>query len=91
MKDGFNLGIQHRIFNNEVRKRRLEMGLTQDQLNELCDLRWQTIGKIENFRCYPSIKKAKKIAEVLGTIPEVLFPNWLEVFKPQRTTTVTYY
>lgn len=84
----FNLGIQHRIFNNEVRKRRVEMGLTQKQLGEKLG-GWNRINGIENFKVYPSKKEAEKIAEVLGATVAVLFPEWLEIFKPTKTMTIT--
>lgn len=86
----FSVGIQHRIFNNEIRKRRLEMGLTQDQLGELSGLGGGTINHFENFRVYPSsIDKAKRLAEVLDSTVEQLFPEWLKIFKPKRTSIVT--
>ena len=87
--DNFSVGIQHRIFNNEVRKRRIELGLTQLQLGQLVEMGSQTIGHIESFKKYPTRDEGERIAEALGTTPQQLFPQWLELFKPKRTTFTT--
>jgi RNA polymerase sigma factor (sigma-70 family) len=89
MEDKFRLGIKHQIFNNEVRKRRIEMGYTQQDLAKVCGIGKQTIGHIETFRQYPDIKKAKRIAEVLQSDIKTLFPQWLEVLKGRKTTIIT--
>lgn len=85
----FNLGIKHQLFNNEVRKRRLELGLTQKQLAKLCGLGKQTVGHIETFRSYPIRDQGEKIAKVLESTVEVLFPIWTKEFIGKLTTVVT--
>ena len=89
LHQAFKIGIQHRIFNNEVRKRRLVMGLTQQQLAQTCELGKATISRIETFRLFPSEAQGIRIGEVLNEKPEVLFPQWLEYFKPKRTSVTT--
>ena len=89
-KTDFSLGVQHRIFNNELRKRRIKLGLTQIQLGKMVGVGKSTINHYESFRQYPTtINVANKIAEVLKTTPSILFPEWLKVFKPKRTTIIT--
>ena len=85
----FAIGVQHRIFNNEVRKRREAMGLTQKQLEKLANVGGQKIGNIESFRVYPTKDEAERIAEILDAPIDALFPKWLEIYKPKRTSIVT--
>lgn len=85
----FSLGVKHQIFNNELRKRREAMGLSQYKLGQLCGLGEQTIGHFETFRSYPQDHQAKKIAEILDVSVDILFPKWLELFKPKRTSITT--
>ena len=85
----FSLGIKHQLFNNEVRKRRLELGLTQQQLAMSCGLGEQTLGQIETFRRYPSDYQSQKIAEALGVSIEVLFPKWIEELRNKPTSITT--
>ena len=85
----FSLGVKHQIFNNELRKRREAMGLTQQQLGEICGMGKGSIAHFEAFRSFPQEWQAKKLAEVLDTTVEILFPKWLELFKPKRTSITT--
>jgi len=89
MRQQFSLGIKHQLFNNEVRKRRLVLGLTQIQLAELCGIGKGTLAHIETFRAYPSVERATKIAKVLGSTVNQLFPRWIETFKDKRTSIIT--
>ena len=43
----------------------------------------------ENFRSYPQKDQAIKLAQYLDCKPEELFPEWLKMFKPKRTSVVT--
>lgn len=85
----FSLGIKHQLFNNEVRKRRLAMGLFQKELAEKCGLKDQTISNIETFRTYPSDYQAEQIAKILGCKVETLFPGWIETLKDKKTSITT--
>lgn len=50
----------------DLKKARLEKGLTQQQLAEMLGITRQTISHIECGRIKPSIDNAKAIANVLG-------------------------
>lgn len=85
----FNIGIKHKIFNNEVRKRRIEKGLTQKELSIMCGMSEQSIGRIESFDKYPTREEGEKIAENLDSYVEILFPTWVEIFKQKKSSFVT--
>lgn len=86
---GFSLGVQHKIFNNEIRKRREALGLSQEKFSLNCGISKYKIGLLENFRIYPSEEEADVIAKALNTTPEILFPEWLKLYKPKVTKVVT--
>jgi RNA polymerase sigma factor (sigma-70 family) len=88
-KEEFSLGVKHQIFNNEVRKRRLERGLTQKQLGKICGRSNGFIGHIETLRTYPSLEDAEMIATALGSTVRELFPKWINEFKKYRNSVVT--
>jgi RNA polymerase sigma factor (sigma-70 family) len=85
----FSLGIEHKIFNNEVRKRRLERHLSQIKLASLLRCSEAVISNIENFRSYPRKELANKMAKFFETSVLTLFPNWLKLFKPKQTKIIT--
>lgn len=89
-KDRFSLGVKHQVFNNEVRSRRLRLGMTQKQLGELVGLGVAAISHIESFRNYPSGKRADKIAKVLGTTVDKLFPQWLAEYRDIKPVTTIH-
>lgn len=51
---------------NFVKVKRIEKGLTQEQLAKLVDIDRTMIGKIESGAATPSVNLAKKIADILG-------------------------
>lgn len=59
--------------NNKVRKRRQELGLTQEQLGEATKVTRQTIISLEKGGYTPSVELALKIAHQLKTTVEDLF------------------
>jgi LuxR family maltose regulon positive regulatory protein len=59
-----------------LKRRRLECGLTQDELGELVGYAGQTIRKIEIGRRRPSPKLALRLAETLRLPPEE-HPGWM--------------
>lgn len=89
MKDTFNVGVKHSIFNNELRKRRLSLGLSQKELSQASGVTITAVGNLETFRRMPSEKEATQICRVLDTDISTVFPEWLKLFKPKRTTVVT--
>lgn len=56
-----------------VRRLRLESGLTQEQLAHECELDLTYIGGIERGRRNPSVKVLGKLAAALGVHPGTLF------------------
>lgn len=89
LNQAFKIGIQHRIFNNEVRKRRVALGLTQKQLGLVIDKSHTYLSALESFRLFPTEEDGIKLAEVLQSTPQELFPKWLEYFKPKQTTIIS--
>lgn len=57
-----------------VQERRKELGLTQTQLADLCDVTQQTISQVESGRIVPVDRLKIGLAHALGTRPGVLFP-----------------
>jgi putative transcriptional regulator len=61
---------------NRLKERRLELGLTQSELAELCLVTRKTINTVENGVFVPSTLLALKLAAALRATVEQLF--WLE-------------
>ena len=62
-----------RKFGALVRQLRLEKGMSQERLAELCGLHRNYIGAIERAERTPTIVTAHKLAQALGTTLSVLF------------------
>jgi transcriptional regulator with XRE-family HTH domain len=62
-----------RRFGVLVRQLRLEKGLSQERLAELCGMHRNYIGAIERAERTPSIVAADKIARALGTTVAEMF------------------
>lgn len=58
---------------NEVRLRRREAGLTQEQLARLCAVSRQTIITVEAHTHTPTLPLALTLARTLGTSTDELF------------------
>ena len=58
---------------NGVRERRLERGLTQEQLAALAGVSRQSIIAIERGRYVPSLPLALRLAEIFGCATDDLF------------------
>ena len=61
---------------NRLKERRTELGLTQNELAELCLVSRKTINTVENGVFIPSTLLALKLAEALNVRVEQLF--WIE-------------
>jgi transcriptional regulator with XRE-family HTH domain len=57
----------------EIRRRRLDAGLTLVRLAEMARLSQPFLSQIENERAQPSIESLERIAQALGTTPQSLF------------------
>jgi transcriptional regulator with XRE-family HTH domain len=62
-----------RGFGALVRQLRLEKGMSQERLAELCGLHRNYVGAVERAERTPSIVTAKKLAKALGTTLSSLF------------------
>ena len=61
---------------NRLKERRLELGLTQSQLADLCLVTRKTVNTVENGVFVPSTILALKLSEALNVPVEQLF--WIE-------------
>lgn len=61
-----------RLLGRNVRKRRVEAGLTQEQLSELSGFSQQYISDMERGLRNPTIVSLYELAQALGTTPVVL-------------------
>ena len=61
-----------RIFDSNVQKYRLRMGISQEKLADLCGLHRTYISDIERCNRNVSLKSVEKISEALGVaVPEL--------------------
>lgn len=54
-----------KVFADNMKKRRKELGLSQEKLGELSNLHRTYIGGIEQYNRNPSLKSMEKIAKAL--------------------------
>lgn len=69
------------VIGQNVRKARLKAGLTQENLAELVEVHWQTIGYIENGKYPFSVATFVRIGQVLDISPNRLLDGMPE-FNP---------
>jgi transcriptional regulator with XRE-family HTH domain len=60
-------------FGELVRRLRLEKGLSQERLAELCGMHRNYVGAVERAERTPSIVAANKLARALGTTLSSMF------------------
>ena len=65
---------------NRIKERRAELGLTQADLAEACQVSRKTVNTVENGIFVPSALLALKLARALQLAPGDLF--WLEETAP---------
>jgi len=80
-EDDFELSIKYSMKNYEMQKLRIKKGLKLEELSELIGEHNQTAGRIESCRLYPTEQIQNKIADVLGSTREKIFPEWLVYFE----------
>lgn len=59
--------------NNNIKSKRKELGLTQENLAKLLSVTRQTINAIENNKYNPTLELAMKMAKLLNVKVEELF------------------
>ena len=83
-RDEFHFGVSTRLFNYNLKRKRIEKGLTMQQLADAVGVSLQTMFYYQSFRVYPPLDKAAKIAEVLETDLNTLFPAEIASFRIKR-------
>jgi transcriptional regulator with XRE-family HTH domain len=63
------------VLRDNMRKRRKQLGLTQEKLAEMCDTDACYISQIEIGNRFPSLEYLERIAEALDMEPCLLFYN----------------
>ena len=58
---------------NNIREKRRELGLSQEELAKRCGVSRQTVNAIENNKYDPTLALAFKLARELGTTVDSLF------------------
>ena len=58
---------------NQIKKRRTDMGLSQEELAKQCGVSRQTINAIENNKYDPTLALAFALAKALGLTVDTLF------------------
>lgn len=62
-------------FGDTVRKRRVEVGLSQDQLAKVADMDRSYVGRIDRGEVNISLEKLYQLAEALQCHPRDLLPD----------------
>lgn len=58
---------------NLIRKKRKELGLSQDELAKKCGVSRQTVNAFENNKYDPTLASAFRLSKKLGTTVDELF------------------
>jgi transcriptional regulator with XRE-family HTH domain len=72
------LGLQQRLYNAEIRSRRIRLGLSQHALALKIGVTTAAVGQIETLRRVNHSPTVIKLAEFFGVSPETLCPLWLK-------------
>ena len=84
--EDFGLGVKTSIYNNELRKRRIALGMEQKDLAKKIGKTNSVISHYETFKNYPDKKAAAKIAKILNCDIETIFPAWLQEYKLKKSS-----
>src|SRR3990167_4268309 len=76
----FELRYKLTIKNHELEKRRITLGLKQEQVAYRLGLGVASYSAIESCRQYPNPERQSQIAKILGSSVDTLFPEWLKIF-----------
>ena len=66
---------------NEIRRYRLQLGVTQRELARRCGVRLSTFSDWERGITCPSVPMVLRLAKILSTLAEGLYP---EFYAPQK-------
>lgn len=86
-----------RLKNNQLKQRRMQLGLTQKNMANFIGIGHAVYGALENLR-YPVKDRdgewtsaVKKIADFFDTEPSILFPEWLDLVQEPVVTKLMDY
>ena len=68
----------------EIRRYRLQLGLTQAQLAQQLGIRAETISQWERGITCPAAQPLLRLAKTLGTLAEALYPDYYRVHDHQE-------
>ena len=64
--------VDYKAVGRRLGRARKQLGYTQEQLGELCDLTAKYISNIERAKSIPSLETLMRLCEALETTPDVL-------------------
>lgn len=76
------LGLKQRMYNAEVRNRRVRLGLSQLHLAQKVGVSVGAVCAVETLRlCSPTAPVVVKLSVFFGVSPETLCPTWLKMVR----------
>ena len=85
---GLEIGLEAKLRNYGIKRRRLALGWTQKQLGEKVGYSSHAIGAFESFRMRPIDDCREKLAAALGCTAQDIWPDWLDVLRDTSFTSV---
>lgn len=82
------IGLEYRLRNYGVKRRRKALGMTQKQLGIKAGASQHSIMMIEGFRQRPSPELRSRIAQALGCSDQQVWPDWLDVLRESKGTSI---
>ena len=73
---------------NEIRRYRLQLGVTQRELARKCGVRLSTFSSWERGMTCPSVPMVLKLAKLLSTLAEGLYPDFYDVRRFEEGVTI---
>lgn len=64
------MSLDYQLIGKRIKKRRDQVGLTQEKLAEACGISEQHISNIERSTSIPSLEVVMRIADTLNTTPD---------------------
>jgi len=75
--------------NNEIRRYRLQLGVTQRELARTCGVRLSTFSSWERGMTCPSVPMVLKLAKLLSTLAEGLYPDFYRAERQRQLSPET--
>lgn len=77
-----------KVFAENMKHRRKELGISQEKLGEMCKLHRTYIGGIEQYNRNPSLESMKRIADALSISVSLLMSENYKQFEGEYTLCV---